>query len=67
MSRAEIERAVKKLTPQELTKLAGFIARQDKLGWDKQIEEDFSTGGRHAGALEKLDAQIDGGEFTPLP
>jgi len=67
MSLAEIEEAVKELTPQELTKLAAFVARQDKLGWDAQSEEDFSPGGKHAATLEKLDAEIDSGKFTPLP
>jgi hypothetical protein len=67
MSLAEIEEAVKELTAEELTRLAAFIARQDKLGWDAQIEEDFSPGGKHAAMLQKLDAEIDTGKFTPLP
>jgi hypothetical protein len=67
MSLAEIEKAVEKLTPAELTKLAGYIARQDKLGWDQQLEEDFSPGGKHAEALTRIDAEIDAGKFTPMP
>jgi hypothetical protein len=67
MSLAEIEKAVATLSPEELTRLAAFIARRDKLAWDKQIEEDFSPGGKHAATLEKLDAEIDAGDFTPLP
>lgn len=67
MSLAEIEAAVKKLTPEELTKLAAYITRQDKLAWDEQIEEDFSPGGKHAARLQELDAEIDAGGFTPLP
>ncbi len=67
MSLAEIEEAVKELTPEELTKLAAYIIRQDKLGWDEQIEEDFSPGGKHAPMLQRLDAEIDAGKFTPLP
>jgi hypothetical protein len=39
--------------------LAAFIARQDKLGWDDQIEEDFSPGGKHAARLERIDAEIE--------
>ena len=65
MSLAEIEEAVKELTPDEFTKLAGYITRQDKLGWDEQIEEDFSPGGNHAATLQRLDAEIDAGNFTP--
>lgn len=67
MSLAEIEAAVKKLSPEELTKLAAFVAGQDNIGWDAQLEKDFSPGGKHAVVLEKLDAEIDGGNFTPLP
>ncbi len=57
MSLAEIEAAVKELSPEELAKLAAFIAREDKLGWDAQIEEDFSPEGKHAAALNKIDAE----------
>lgn len=67
MSLAEIEAAVKELSPQELAKLAAFIAREDKLAWDAEIEEGFSAGGRHAATLERIDAEIDKGKFTPLP
>lgn len=67
MGLAEIEEAVKELTPEELTKLAAYITRQDKHGWDEQIENDFSPGGKHSETLQKLDAEIDAGNFTPLP
>ncbi len=63
MSLAEIEETVKRLKPDELAKLAGYIARHDKLGWD----EDFSAGGKHAAVLEKFDTEIDAGRFTPMP
>jgi len=67
MSLAEIEEAVDKLSPEELAKLAAHIARRDKIGWDQEIEDDFSPGGKHEKALEKVDAEIDAGNFTPLP
>jgi hypothetical protein len=67
MSLAEIEKAVKDLTPAELTKFAAYINRQDKLGWDEQLEEDFSPGGKHAEALRRIDAEIDAGKFMPMP
>jgi len=63
----EIEEAVKGLNREELAKLAAYIAKQDKLAWDEQLEEDFSPGGKHASALEKIDAEIDAGNFRPLP
>ncbi len=67
MSLAEIEEAVDKLSPAELAKLAAHIARRDKLAWDEEIEDDFSPGGKHEIALEKIDAEIDAGNFMPLP
>jgi|SRR6266481_9614519 len=59
--------AIDELPPKELTKLAAYIARRDKLTWDKELEEDFVPGGKHEKALEKIDAEIDSGNFTPLP
>jgi hypothetical protein len=67
MSLAEIEDAIDKLSPEDLTKLAAHIVRRDKLAWDKEIEEDSSPGGKHEEALKKIDAEIDAGNFTPLP
>ncbi len=67
MSLAEIEKAVDALSPEELAKLAAYIARHDKLAWDKQIEADFSLDGKHAAVLKNVDAEIDAGNFRPLP
>jgi hypothetical protein len=67
MSLAEIQKAVDALSPEELSKLADYIARHDKLIWDEQIECDFSPGGKHAAIIEQADSEIDSGNFTPLP
>jgi hypothetical protein len=67
MSLAEIEKAVDALSPDELTKLAAYIIRHDKLAWDQEIEKDFSPGGKHEKTLEKIDTEIDSGNFTPIP
>ena len=67
MSLAEIEEAVKGLNREELAKLAAYIARQDKLVWDDELEEDFSPGGKHSATLEKVDAEIAAGKFRPMP
>jgi hypothetical protein len=67
VSLAEIEKAVAELSREELAKLAGFIAQQDKLVWDEELEHDFSPGGKHSAALEKIDAEIDAGNFRPMP
>lgn len=67
MSLAEIEEAVKSLKPEELAKLAAFVARQDNLAWDAEIDADFSPGGKHASALERIDTEINAGKFKPMP
>ena len=59
MSLAEIEQAVDKLSRDELAKLAAYIGRQHKLGWDEQIEEDFAPDGKHAAALKRIDTEIE--------
>jgi hypothetical protein len=67
VSLAEIEKVVDELSAKGLTKLAAYITRRDKLAWDQEIEEDFAPGGKHQKALEKIDAEIDSGNFTRLP
>ena len=67
MSLAEIKSAVSTLPPRDLAELAAFIREQDNLAWDREIEADFSPGGKHHGMLAEVDAQIDAGDFKPLP
>jgi hypothetical protein len=67
MSLAEIEKAVTELSRAELAKLAVFVSQQDKLVWDEELEQDFSAGGKHAAALKQIDAEIDAGNFRPMP
>jgi hypothetical protein len=67
VSLTEIEKAVDALSPDELTKLAAYNARHDKQAWDEQLERDFSPGGKHAKTIQKIDAEIDGENFAPLP
>jgi hypothetical protein len=67
VSLTEIEKAVKELSREDLATLAAFIARQDKLVWDEELEQDFSPGGKRAAALEKIGAEISEGNFRPMP
>ena len=67
MSLAEIEKAVDALSSEELAKLAAYISRHDKLVWDEELQRDFAPGGKHADAIEKIDVEIDAGNFTSLP
>jgi len=67
MSLAEIKDAVTELSPKELAELAAFIQAQDKLAWDREIEEDFSPGGKHHGALAKIDAVTSQEDWPEFP
>jgi hypothetical protein len=67
MSLAEIKNAVTELSPRELAELVAFIQTQNNLAWDREIETDFSRGGKHHALLAEIDAAIDAGDATPLP
>jgi hypothetical protein len=54
------------LSPEELAKLAAYIARYDSLASNQQLEDDFAPGGKHEKKLEQIGAEIDAGKFTPL-
>ncbi len=67
MSLAEIKNAVAALSPEELAELAAFVRERDNAAWDRQIDEDFSPGGKHTAALQKIEVEIDAGNFTLMP
>ena len=60
MSLAEIEEAVKGLNREELAKLAAYIARQDKLVWDDELEEDRDPLDAVCDAVEELALEAPG-------
>jgi hypothetical protein len=41
MSLAEIEEAVRTLSREDFAKLAAYMAREDKLAWDDELEATF--------------------------
>jgi len=67
MSLAEIEKAVDALTPEELTKLASFIRERENAAWDRQIDADFSEGGRLRPVLDEVREDIRKGRPEDLP
>lgn len=44
MSFAELEQAVRKLEPEELTAFTALVVKLDNEAWDKQIEQDAASG-----------------------
>lgn len=54
MTRIEIERAIKQLSPEELTKFRQWFMEFDAAAWDAQIEADAVAGKFDALAEEAL-------------
>lgn len=67
VSLAEIKTAVEALSPDELTELATFIRDRDNAAWDRQIDSDFSDGGRLSSVAEEVRADIRAGRLQDLP
>ena len=61
-----IKDAIAHLPEQERKQLADWIGEMEEQAWDRQMEQDFAPGGRGAHLLEKIDRQIDAGNFTSL-
>jgi hypothetical protein len=67
MSLTEIKTAVDGLSPKELTELASFIRERENAAWDRQIDADFSEGGRLRPILDEVRADIRAGRLEELP
>jgi hypothetical protein len=61
-----IKEAIAELPPNEKTRLVAWIVQQDVIEWDRQIEEDFSAGGRGMALLEAAEADVREGRVRPL-
>jgi hypothetical protein len=67
MSLTEIKTAVDGLSPAELAELASFIRERENAAWDRQIDTDFSEGGRLRTVLDEVRADIQAGRLGELP
>lgn len=61
-----IKDAITHLSDQERKQLADWFEELEEQAWDRQMEQDFASGGRGFHLLEKIDRQIDAGNFTSL-
>lgn len=61
-----IKEAIEQLPVEEQTKLASWLSERDWQAWDKQIESDFSAGGRGMGVLADLEREIAEGKSRPM-
>jgi hypothetical protein len=61
-----IKDAIAHLSEEERKQAADWFDELEEEAWDQQMERDFAPGGRDAHLLEKIDCQIDAGDFTSL-
>jgi len=66
MTLEAIKQAITDLSPDEKTRLAAWVLQQDMREWDRQIEEDFSPGGRGMAMLEEAQADAREGRTKPM-
>jgi len=67
VSLAELKTAVDALSPTELAELAAFIRERENAAWDRQIDADFSEGGRLRSILEEARDDARAGRLEELP
>ena len=61
-----IKEAITELPLEEKTRLAAWVLQQDLEDWDRQIQDDFSPGGRGVALLEQAQADAREGRSKPL-
>ena len=61
-----IKEAIADLPPDEKARLAAWVLQQDLGEWDRQIDDDFSPGGRGMALLEEAQADAREGRSKPL-
>jgi len=66
MTLEAIKEAITELPSDEKSRLAAWLPRQDIGEWDRQIEEDFSPGGRGMALLEEAEADVRAGQTKPM-
>jgi hypothetical protein len=61
-----IKQAITDLPADEKARLAAWVVRLDLEEWDRQIQEDFSPGGRGMRLLEEAQADARKGRAKPM-
>jgi hypothetical protein len=66
MTLEAIKEAIEQLPAEQQAILADWISERDWQAWDKQIERDFSPGGRGMPLLAELEREIAEGKTVPM-
>ena len=61
-----IKEAVAELAAEERIALAAWLTEQEMDEWDREIQRDFSTGGRGTPLVEKVKGDIRARKFKPM-
>ena len=61
-----IKAAIEHLSKPERRALADWLQELEERAWDAEMKRDFSPGGRAQALVEKIDREIEEGNFTPL-
>lgn len=66
MDLSEIQRAIEGLPAEEQASLAVWLSHRNRLQWDLELEQDFSSGGAGMDLLDRVRTQVDRGESRPM-
>ena len=61
-----IKEAIAGLPEDDRVSLAAWLSLQTMDEWDKQMQRDFSPGGRGHRLVEKVKADVGAGRFRPI-
>ncbi len=65
MTMEAIKEAITELPAQERTTLLRWLAEQDSLAWEKQMEADFSGGGTGTALFAQWASETEAGDSIP--
>jgi hypothetical protein len=66
MDIGEIQHAIEALSPEQQMTLLDWLTERDRREWDAQIERGFSPGGAGMYLLDRVRAQVRGGESVSM-
>lgn len=62
-----IKEAIADLPEEQKLALAGWLNEQTMDEWDREMQRDFSPGGRGYHLVDKVKADVRAGKFRPMP
>ena len=66
MTLEALKQAIAELPDEEKAALATWLNEQEMDEWDRQMQKDFSPGGRGMRIFEKVKANVRAGKFKPM-